>query len=45
MASLVREMGELKMERLAAASTTTTNCMLGQVQLVLIARMLAPGGL
>lgn len=30
MASLVREMGELKMERLAAASTTTTDRMLGQ---------------
>lgn len=29
-ASLVREMGEMKMERLAAASTTTTDRMLGQ---------------
>ena len=38
-------MGELKMERLAAASTTTTDRMLGQVQLVLIARMLATCGL
>ena len=43
-ASLVREMGELKMERLAAASTTTTDCILGQVQLVHAARMLATCG-
>ena len=43
-ASLVREMGELKMERLTAASTSATDRMLGQVQRVLVASILATSG-
>ena len=44
LASLPRQMDELEMELLVVSSTTTTDHVLGQVQLVLVARMLATCG-